>query len=68
MVCMGFKPGAAEWKAQTNPLDYGGKPSFCLLLVETSLTGNVVVHGLSRFKENNIFLSLTNRCRLFCQA
>ena len=24
MVCFGFKPGAAEWKAQTNPLSYAG--------------------------------------------
>ena len=23
MVCLGFKPGVAEWKAQTNPLSYG---------------------------------------------
>ena len=26
MVCLGLKPGAAEWKAQTNPLSYGGTP------------------------------------------
>ena len=26
MVCMGLKPGAAEWKAQTNPLSYGDTP------------------------------------------
>ena len=24
MVCSGLKPGAAEWKAQTNPQSYGG--------------------------------------------
>ena len=24
MVCLGVKPGAAGWKAQTNPLCYGG--------------------------------------------
>ena len=23
MVCLGFEPGAAGWKAQTNPLSYG---------------------------------------------
>ena len=28
MVCLGFKPGAAGWKAQTNPLNYGGTPLF----------------------------------------
>ena len=26
MVCLGLKPMAAEWKAQTNPLRYGGTP------------------------------------------
>ena len=26
MVCLGFEPGAAGWKAQTNPLSYGGTP------------------------------------------
>ena len=24
MVCLGFEPGTAGWKAQTNPLSYGG--------------------------------------------
>ena len=24
MVCLGFEPGAAGWKAHTNPLSYGG--------------------------------------------
>ena len=24
MVCLGFEPGAAEWKAQTNPVSYSG--------------------------------------------
>ena len=27
MVCLGFKPRAAGWKAQTNPLSYGGTPN-----------------------------------------
>ena len=26
MVCLGVHPGAAGWKAQTNPLSYGGTP------------------------------------------
>ena len=26
MVCLGLEPGAAGWKAQTNPLSYGGTP------------------------------------------
>ena len=24
MACLGVEPGAAGWKAQTNPLSYGG--------------------------------------------
>ena len=24
MVCLGLEPGAAVWKAQPNPLNYGG--------------------------------------------
>ena len=28
MVCLGFKPGVAGWKAQTNPLSYGGTPNY----------------------------------------
>ena len=28
MVGLGLKPGAAEWKVQTNPLSYGGTPIF----------------------------------------
>ena len=24
MVCLGFEPGTAEWKAQMNPISYGG--------------------------------------------
>ena len=36
MECLGFEPGAAGWKAQTNPLSYGGTPylfilSYCTL-------------------------------------
>ena len=27
MVRLGLEPGAATWKAQTNPLSYGGIPS-----------------------------------------
>ena len=26
MARLGVKPGAAEWKVQTNPLRYGGTP------------------------------------------
>ena len=26
MVCLGLEPWVAGWKAQTNPLSYGGSP------------------------------------------
>ena len=33
MECLGVEPGAAWWKAQTNPLSYGGTPTIsCLVL------------------------------------
>ena len=31
MICLGLKPEAAGWKAQTNPLSYGGTQTFVLL-------------------------------------
>ena len=31
MVCLGFELRAAGWKAQTNPLSYGGTPKSILL-------------------------------------
>ena len=30
MVCLGLEPGAAGWKAQTNPLSYGSTPTFLI--------------------------------------
>ena len=33
---MGFKPGAAEWKAQTNPLSYGAPLMLAILYVVLS--------------------------------
>ena len=32
MVCLGFEPWAVKWKAQTNPLSYGGTPIDLLLI------------------------------------
>ena len=29
MVCLGFDPGVAGWKARMNPLSYGGSPISC---------------------------------------
>ena len=31
IVFLGLEPGAAEYRAQMNPLSYGGTPSFPLL-------------------------------------
>ena len=31
MVCLGLEPGAAGWKAQTNPLSYSGTPMELLI-------------------------------------
>ena len=32
MARLGVKPGAAEWKVQTNPLSYGSTPNLFLNL------------------------------------
>ena len=40
MVCLGIEPGAAGWKARTNPLSYGGTPILQLLV--RSLAGHAV--------------------------
>ena len=31
-MCLGVEPGAALWKAQTNPLSYGGTPTVANLV------------------------------------
>ena len=38
MECLGVEPRAAWWKAQTNPLSYGGTPLFGKLLLTNVLT------------------------------
>ena len=35
MVCLGFEPGAAGWKAQTKPRSYGGHPDAERLLLDS---------------------------------
>ena len=39
MVCLGFEPGAAGWKARTNPLSYSGLLILLLLFV---FSGNIL--------------------------
>ena len=41
MVCLGFEPGAAGWKAQTNPLSYGGTPQLTCLVKSKPLKQKV---------------------------
>ena len=44
MVCLGFEPGAAEWKVQTNPLCYAGTPTASMfLLLESNF---MIIHVL----------------------
>ena len=38
MVCLGIEPGAAGWKAQTNPMSYGGTPKYISLSIYISLS------------------------------
>ena len=40
MVCLGIEPGAAGWKARTNPLSYGGTPILAFLISNTTLLIN----------------------------
>ena len=38
MACLGLEPGAAGWKAQTNPLIYGGTPNWKIVCSDASGT------------------------------
>ena len=37
MACLGVKPGAAGWKAQTNALNYGGPPNLLCLCIKLKI-------------------------------
>ena len=52
MVCLGLEPGAAGWKAQTNPLNYGGNPIFSFSNLESDLYLRLTV---SIFVSNCLF-------------
>ena len=58
MACLGLEPGAAGWKAQTNPLSYGGAPNPILVaqtgheyFTQKTLTvgGSITVRLVSSF-------------------
>ena len=36
MVCLGLEPEAAGWKAQTNPLSYGGTQWLKIFLISAN--------------------------------
>ena len=42
MVCLGLEPGAEGWKAQTNPLSYGGTPNSVTVFKRRNWTELVV--------------------------
>ena len=42
MVCLGFEPGVARWKMQTNPLSYGGTLRLLLLIVSNLNRTNTI--------------------------
>ena len=44
MVCLGFEPGAAGWKAETNPLSYGGAPGLFLYIFVHFTTPKQIYH------------------------
>ena len=59
MVCLGFEPRAAGWKARTNPLSYGGTlinyiVASILFLIYSSST------LVERVKEQNWTLNILN--------
>ena len=39
MECLGVEPGVAGWKAQMDPLSYGGTPWLHILLLKRSIDG-----------------------------
>ena len=47
MVCLGLKPGAEGWKAQTNPLSWGGTPNNSVFFKRTRHVTNAVGEGES---------------------
>ena len=45
MDCSGFEPGAAGWKAQTDPLSYGGSPTQVSYLSVSFLIEQLSIHS-----------------------
>ena len=62
MVCLGFEPGAAGWKARTNPLSYGGTPVFEIIYQSLATLGLLSLHPPSFI---NIANNLLNKHSIF---
>ena len=58
MVCLGYKPGVAAWKAQTNPLSYVGTP-FSFLAITKMENRMLVVNETSVVSKSLISLGIT---------
>ena len=66
MVCLGLKPGAAGWKAQTNPLSYGGTPRFAYLTIYVLSRAPVFTLELVRYCYDSVAKSTTYvQCTFF---
>ena len=63
MVCLGFEPGAAGWKARTNPLSYGGTP-----LIDSLASASASTDANADFQTgfDAIKFLLTLKCDKFC--
>ena len=69
MVCLGFEPGAAKWKAQTNPLSYGGTPTEIFIsikdvsCIEVTYLFRLLIIVFTKFL--NLYSYLVKYCPLF---
>ena len=57
MVCLGFEPGAAGWKARTNPLSFGGTPRFVYfyLIMKAECSAKTIKYILVPLVQSNSF-------------
>ena len=62
IACLGLEPRVAGWKAQTNPLSYGGTepgelylPKLCGFIIFSNLHENKREREREREKKENIF-------------
>ena len=70
MVCLGLEPGAAGWKAQTNPLSYGGtrlmtsnngREVVCLLLRYSIIRNVALQKGFASSRRHSSSVTRKNR-------